>query len=123
MNRRDTFQHLTSWLEDARRHSNSTMTIMLIGNKSDLESKRQVSYEEGKQFAEQHDLIFLETSAKNDTNVEEAFINTAKIIYDKIQKKVIDINNEMNGVKLGNALPTSGTVDVNQTGQGSKCCG
>ena len=41
--RRDTFDHLASWLEDARQHSSSNMVIMLIGNKSDLESSRQVS--------------------------------------------------------------------------------
>ena len=38
--RRETFNHLTSWLDDARQHSNSNMTIMLIGNKSDLEHRR-----------------------------------------------------------------------------------
>ena len=41
--RRDTFDHLASWLEDARQHSSSNMVIMLIGNKSDLESSRQVN--------------------------------------------------------------------------------
>ena len=40
--RRDTFNHLTTWLEDARQHSNSNMVIMLIGNKSDLEARREV---------------------------------------------------------------------------------
>ena len=40
--RRETFNHLTSWLDDARTHSNSNMTIMLIGNKSDLEHRRAV---------------------------------------------------------------------------------
>lgn len=67
--RRETFHHLSSWLEDAKKHSNSTMTIMLIGNKSDLDGRRAVTYSEGKNFAEQHGLIFLETSAKNDDNV------------------------------------------------------
>lgn len=47
LHRRETFNHLTSWLDDARQHSNSNMTIMLIGNKSDLEQRRAVSFEEG----------------------------------------------------------------------------
>lgn len=45
--RRETFNHLSAWLEDAREHANENMTVMLIGNKSDLASKRAVSVEEG----------------------------------------------------------------------------
>ena len=41
--RRETFDHLTSWLEDARQHANPNMTIMLIGNKADLNHRRAVS--------------------------------------------------------------------------------
>ncbi|VDO45442.1 unnamed protein product [Haemonchus placei] len=116
--RRDTFNHLTSWLEDARQHSNSNMVIMLIGNKryyslahpqsvphlslsSDLEARREVKREEGEAFAREHGLVFMETSAKTAANVEEAFIDTAKEIYRKIQEGVFDINNEANGIKLG----------------------
>jgi len=99
--RRDTFNHLTTWLEDARQHSNSNMVIMLIGNKSDLEARRDVKREEGEAFAREHGLIFMETSAKTAANVEEAFINTAREIYDKIQEGVFDINNEANGIKIG----------------------
>ena len=46
------------------------MTIMLIGNKCDLDSRRAVSFKEGEEFAQQHGLIFLETSAKTAANVE-----------------------------------------------------
>merc|ERR1712121_369901 len=99
--RRDTFNHLTTWLEDARQHSNSNMVIMLIGNKSDLEARRDVKREEGEAFAREHGLVFMETSAKTAANVEEAFINTAKEIYEKIQEGVFDINNEANGIKIG----------------------
>jgi GTPase SAR1 family protein len=47
------------------------MTIMLIGNKCDLDARRQVSTEEGERFAKENGLIFLETSAKTAFNVEE----------------------------------------------------
>jgi len=69
--RRDTFNHLTRWLEEAKQNSNPNMVIMLIGNKSDLDHRRAVSYKEGEQFAEQNGLVFLETSAKSAANVEQ----------------------------------------------------
>lgn len=106
--RRDTFNHLTRWLEEALQNGNKNMTIMLIGNKSDLEHRRQVTKEEGEQFAKEHGLIFFETSAKTANNVEEAFIKTAQKIYEKIQSGVYDVGNEGNGIKVG--LPSNPTA-------------
>lgn len=51
--------------------------------------------EEGKAFAREHGLVFIETSARTASNVEKAFIDTAKEIYEKIQEGVFDINNEV----------------------------
>ena len=48
---------------------------------SDLEARRDVKREEGEAFAREHGLIFMETSAKTAANVEEAFINTARLVY------------------------------------------
>lgn len=67
---------------------------------SDLESRREVKKEEGEAFAREHGLIFMETSAKTAANVEEAFINTAKEIYEKIQEGVFDINNEVSNTSM-----------------------
>lgn len=69
--RRETFNHLASWLEDARQHANPNMTITLIGNKGDLSHRRAVSKEEGEQFAKENGLLFMEASAKTAQNVEE----------------------------------------------------
>jgi len=101
LTRRDTFNHLGRWLEEARQHSHSNMVIMLIGNKSDLDARRAVSTEEGREFAERHGLIFMETSAKTAANVEKAFIDTAAKIHEKITTGEIDVSNENAGIKVG----------------------
>ena len=92
---------------------------------SDLEARRDVKREEGEAFAREHGLVFMETSAKTAANVEEAFINTAREIYDKIQEGVFDINNEANGIKLGPQHSPAGGAAAGQGGQAGSsggCC-
>ncbi|GAM21890.1 hypothetical protein SAMD00019534_050650, partial [Acytostelium subglobosum LB1] len=84
--RRETFDNLTSWLSDCRKYSTGEVTIALIGNKSDLETNRQVSTSEASAFAQEHGLLFFETSAKTGSNVDLAFEQTSKIILDKLEK-------------------------------------
>ena len=117
--RRESFNHLGRWLEEARVNGNKNMTIMPIGNKSDLENRRAVSYEEGKEFADKHGLIFLETSAKSAANVEAAFIKTAELIYENINAGVYDPSREGNGVKLGNMAKKGAAKDKKDSGG---CC-
>ena len=73
MSRRETFNHVASWLEEMREQAdgNNNITIMLVGNKSDLGQRRAVSTEEGEQFAKENGLAFMETSARTRHNVEE----------------------------------------------------
>lgn len=105
ISRRDTFNHLLRWLEEARANANPNLVLMLIGNKSDLE-RREVSYEEGAKFAREHGLIFCETSAKTAQNVEDAFMNTSRQIYQNIQNNMYDLGSESSGIKVG--MPSSG---------------
>ena len=108
--RRETFNHLTRWLEEARQNSNSNMVVMLIGNKSDLGHRRAVSTDEGEEFARKNGLVFMETSAKTSSNVERAFIDTASTIHENITAGVFDVTNESLGIKVGVAsseLPNS----------------
>ncbi|CAO3568389.1 unnamed protein product [Mortierella alpina] len=120
--RRDTFKHLTTWLEDARQHANANTTIMLIGNKSDLEAKRAVTYEEGEAFAKANGLFFMETSAKTSANVEEAFVETATNIYEKIQSGIFDIHNEAHGIKIGPMHTGGSSLPTGAANGGGACC-
>lgn len=90
---RETFEHLTSWLEDCRKCSSNNIVIILVGNKCDMEASRQVTREEGETFAQKNGLHFIETSAKTAEKVEEAFIQTAKEIYEKAENGEIQVFN------------------------------
>ena len=107
--RRETFTHVTKWLDDVRTNSSKNVTVILIGNKKDLEDKRQVSYEEGEAFAKENGLMFLETSAKTAYNVVESFNLSAQCILNNIERTGIDptissninLNKGMEGVNQG----------------------
>ena len=103
--RRETFDHIASWLEDARKYGNPNMTFMLIGNKCDQDDHRIVSKEEGEQFAKEKGLLFMETSAKTAENIEEAFTKTAEKSVQNINEGVFEVTKESSGIKVGYGLP------------------
>jgi len=83
--RRATFNNIERWLKELR-ELNDTITITLIGNKSDLNNKRAVTTEEGRLFAEKYHLSFIETSSLESFNVDTAFQNTLTEIYTAYSK-------------------------------------
>ena len=83
---RVSFQNIENWIESIKENSNGIPTI-LIGNKSDLNDERVVSFEEGNQKAEEFGCPFYETSCKNGDNVNKCFIELAELVYEKIGKK------------------------------------
>ena len=112
---RDSFENLNSWLIEIEKNANKNVYKLLIGNKCDLEDKRKVTYQEGKDFATSNGMQFIETSAKADTKVKEAFelltqeIIKASITKDKVMEK-----------KEKTVHLCSGTSDLNVKKKG--CC-
>lgn len=80
----DTFTNVKQWLQEIDRYASEGVNKLLVGNKSDLTSKKVVEYSVAKEFADQLSIPFLETSAKNATNVEQAFLTMAKQIKDRM---------------------------------------
>uniref|UniRef100_A0A6I8NWI9 Ras-related protein Rab-6B n=1 Tax=Ornithorhynchus anatinus TaxID=9258 RepID=A0A6I8NWI9_ORNAN len=73
----NSFQQTTKWIDDVRTERGSDVIIMLVGNKTDLADKRQVSIEEGERKAKELNVMFIETSAKAGYNVKQLFRRVA----------------------------------------------
>jgi Ras-related protein Rab-8A len=65
-------------------HADVHVNKILIGNKCDMDDQRVVSFEEGKQLANEYGIQFFETSAKNDMNVEKGFTTVAREVKDRL---------------------------------------
>jgi small GTP-binding protein len=69
VNSRSSFEKVQEWMQSVLNNTNDNVKIALVGNKIDL--KREVSYEEGKNFADLHKLFFFETSAKENIGIDK----------------------------------------------------
>lgn len=65
------------WIKELQRQANSDIVIALVGNKTDLEDKREISTEEAETFAKQMGLLFFEVSAKSGQGIHECFTKIA----------------------------------------------
>ncbi|KAL6616071.1 hypothetical protein ACP70R_038341 [Stipagrostis hirtigluma subsp. patula] len=102
--RRPTFENVERWLKELRDHTDPSIIIMLIGNKSDLRHLVAVSTEDGKEFAEAESLYFMETSALDATNVGNAFSEVLTRIYQIVSRKTVEAAED------GTAAPSKGEM-------------
>ena len=98
---KDSFKNLESWLIEIEKNSNQKVLKILIGNKCDLTEEREITAEEGKAFALRNGMEFMETSAKMNTNVTEAFETLGKLMIEFNSKANIQKNIDGKNLKAG----------------------
>lgn len=80
---RESFEHINYWMKEIDRLATPDVCRLLVGNKIDLEDKRAVTTEEGKALADQYGVVFIETSAKDNNNIESTFQKMAEAMQKK----------------------------------------
>jgi len=85
---KQSFENVEMWLSEVNKYGSGDVNKLLVGNKSDLTSKREVETEKGKELAESNGMKFLETSAKTADNVEEAFLTMTREVFQQIGSDV-----------------------------------
>ena len=101
----NTFNNVIKWYKEVLNHVNeSDITIMLVGNKSDLSYLRAVNMNDAKQFAQRYKMFYIETSALNATNIHEAFEYIINEIYDKKNKISRYLNDDFDDIESNSEI-------------------
>lgn len=122
---------MQGWLEELRSAAEPNISIILVGNKSDLAEdgegggagKREVGVEEAREWARANGVkAVVETSAKTGQGVEEAFVDVACEIYRNIRDGVYDLNDRSHGIRANsNTARASLSMDETVKARGG-CC-
>ena len=95
------FANVSTWLDECKEMCYKDILICLVGNKTDLDDKRVIPQVEGQKFADDHGLMFFETSAKNGKNIEEMFNKCTEEIVSRIENGTIVVDAFTSGIKIG----------------------
>ena len=120
---------MDKWIEDARALRDDDVLLILAGNKSDLNERRQVSVEEGQEYAQRMNLLFFETSAKTGQNIKTLFNELAKKLTGIETNPISNHNDEQKagGFQLGEEVNQAADDKAPASGKGGKkkkkgCC-
>ena len=118
------FRNLEIWVNEIKLNSSPNVKVFLIGNKKDLEEKREVSSTKGKQFYKDHNLnMFLETSAKTGFNSQKVFVEAANILYEESLKYAENLNNHKIKEDTDNLhLGYDGNINLDVDNRNKKGC-
>ena len=113
--RKDSFDSVDRWISDILAACGQNLTIILIGNKNDLEDQRQISKEMGEEKAKSFDFAFLEMSALSGTNLEKGFNMLVNEIYQKCKSDF----EKKDYLNLGDAVEE---IQLNKNDENEKKC-
>lgn len=104
---RNSFANLQKWIEEVRRYTTSNVMLIIVGNKCDLENEREVEFEEAQQMCQYipEVLFVLETSAKENRNVDDAFVALATELKRRIDTSISQVETDEDAIKLGQSKP------------------
>jgi GTPase SAR1 family protein len=110
--RQKSFLRALKYIDDIMSQAMPPLVVALVGNKEDLNDEREVEYEDALMHAKNNNLIFMETSAKTSTNVDQLF----ETISEKLIEEVIKRKNDLEMRKMLKLAATQATNNQN------KCC-
>lgn len=116
-----TFENVERWLKELRDHTDAYTVIMLVGNKADLLHLRAVTTEEATAFAETQNTYFMETSALESLNVDNAFVEVLTQIYNVVSRKTLEKANESAALPQGETINIGNRDDVSEVKK-TGCC-
>ncbi|KAI8350784.1 ras-related protein rab-4B-like protein [Mortierella sp. GBAus27b] len=118
---RASFMNISRWIADARKLAGVDISLMLVGNKRDLED-REVSFSEASRFAQENEMAFLETSALTGDGVEETFLKCGRAILSKIETGQLDPERPGSGIQYGDSNLRRISQKNRPVRQKSQCC-
>ncbi|KAK7306598.1 hypothetical protein VNO77_44547 [Canavalia gladiata] len=116
-----TFENVERWLKELRDHTDGNIVVMLVGNKADLRHLLAVPTEEATAFAEQEKTFFMETSALESMNVENAFTEVLTQIYHVVSKKALEVGDDPAALPKGQTINVGSRDDVSAVKKAG-CC-
>ena len=116
ISKRYSFNNINNWIEDCKKLSPKTILMVLVGNRSHLEDRREVSYEEGQALADKYGMMFYEASEKTGKNVDSIFLNSTDEIARRIDQGYYNLEDDCCGIKIGG----NEVEKVNHSSEGNK---
>ncbi|KAL7065664.1 putative Ras family protein SEC4 [Cryptosporidium serpentis] len=117
----ETFNNLSYWMKNLEEYANINVQKILVGNKCDLNSQRQVSEQRGKELAQEYKIPFFETSAKLDNSVTETFSCIAEEIKQKFFSDMNELNISVENNNLDISQYQNNTTDIIRQ-KSLRCC-